>query len=261
MPAGLPGPLGPIGNVASGKLFDDKIALDTRYQYNGSKESGAAWRERVRGYLISKSPILHQMLPWAEGHDQMVITTAMTTAAVAGRTTPGDLTLLSIAVWGFLGTCCTSTAETIHGSGEKLNGFETWRRLCRHIDMGASLHLEELRSAVRHVVLKPIRRLEDVAIGVIEFEQTFRRYREAGGTMPPESELKSDLLAILPGEIREHLLIRSTDSGVSFLQFKDFVVSQTSRILVARRKSPMVGSLDVDFVSAYDAEGHAEQNQ
>ncbi len=79
--------------------------------------------------------------------------------------------------------------------------------------------------------------------------------------MPPESELKSDLLAILPGEIREHLLIRSTDSGVSFLQFKDFVVSQTSRILVARRKSPMVGSIDVDFVSAYDAEGHAEQNQ
>ena len=110
---------------------------------------------------------------------QKAITTAMTTAAVSGRTTPGDLTLLSIAVWGFLGTCCTSTAETIHSSGVKLNGFETWRRLCRHIDMGASLHLEELRSAVRHVVLKPIRRLEDVALGVIEFEQTFRRHREA----------------------------------------------------------------------------------
>ena len=211
--------------------------------------------------MISKSPILHQMLPWAEGHDQTVISGAMTMAAVGGRTPAGEMTLLSIALWGFLGTCCTSTAETIHGSGEKLNGFEGWRRLCRHIDMGASIHLEELRSAVRHVVLEPIRRLEDVAVGVIEFEQTFWRYREAGGMMPPEAELKSDLLAILPAEIREHLLIRSTDIGVSFLQFKDFVVSQTSRILVARRKSPMVGSVDVDFLSAVDAEGHVNQAQ
>ena len=60
------GPLGPIGNVAQGKVFDDKVALDQRYQYNGSKEQGAQWREKTRGYLISKSPALFKLLPWAE---------------------------------------------------------------------------------------------------------------------------------------------------------------------------------------------------
>ncbi len=43
-PANFDGTLGPVGNVASGKLFDDKVALDSRYQFNGSKESGAQWR-------------------------------------------------------------------------------------------------------------------------------------------------------------------------------------------------------------------------
>ena len=43
--ASFNGNIGPVGNVASGKLFDDRVALDARYQFNGSKENGAQWRE------------------------------------------------------------------------------------------------------------------------------------------------------------------------------------------------------------------------
>ena len=140
----------------TGKLFDDKVALDPRYQFNGSKDQGPQWREKTRGYMISKSPALHKLLHWAEAQDRNVITTDMLMAATRALANQNEIELLNIAVWGFLGTSTTSTAETVHGSGEKLNGLEAWRRLCRHIDWGAGIHLEECRTAVRHVTLKPI---------------------------------------------------------------------------------------------------------
>ncbi len=166
-PSPLADPLGPTGNVASGKLFDEKIALDSRYQFNGSKEQGVAWRERTRGYLISKAPALYKLLVWAEEHDRAVVTVEGLRAALRGRICDEDASLLNLAVRGFLGACVSSTAETVHRSAERMNGLESWRRLCRHIDWGTSIHLDELRSAVRQIVLKPMRRLEDVAVGVI----------------------------------------------------------------------------------------------
>ena len=240
----LAGPLGPLGNVSSGKIFDDKIALDNKYQYSGSKDHGPQWRERVRGFFISKSPILHRLLPWAEAQDQRTITTEMISTVIAGRASREDIEMLNISVWGFLRTCVTGTAETVHGSGEAMNGLEAWRRLIRHIDWGASIHLEELRTAVRHITLKPIRKLEEVAVGVLEFERAHKKYKDAGGALPQEQEMKSDLLAILPPEMREHLLLRSTDEQITFIQFKDFIVTQSARIMVARGKSPMVAAVD-----------------
>ena len=174
------GTLGPMGNVSSMKLFLDTIALDSKYQYNGSKDSGPSWREKVRGYFISKSPVLHALLPWAEAHDQKTISLDMVMAAVGTRVTRDDMELLSIQVWGFLRTCVTATAETVHSSGEAMNGFEAWRRLVRHIDWGSAIYLEEMRTAVRHITLKPIKRLEDITVGVLDFEKILKKYSEAG---------------------------------------------------------------------------------
>ena len=168
----MEGPLGPIGDVARGKVFDDKVALDSRYQYNGSKEQGAQWREKTRGYLISKSPALFKLLPWAESQDHTEITGSRICAVVGARLDHNELELLNIALWGFLSTCTSSTAETIFNSAEKLNGLEAWRKLCRHIDWGAGIYLEDCRAKVRQITMKPIRRLEDIAMGVIEFEKS-----------------------------------------------------------------------------------------
>ena len=76
-PEKIHGDIGPVGNVQSGKLFDDRVALDQKYQYNGSKESGAGWRERISGYLIAKSPALFKLLAWAEAQDRTVISVAI----------------------------------------------------------------------------------------------------------------------------------------------------------------------------------------
>jgi hypothetical protein len=194
--------------------------------------------------LISKSPALYKLLAWAEAQDQQQIEIGHVMTAAGNCAPQGDIELLNIALWGFLATCTNGTAETVFNSGAKLNGLEGWRRLCRHIDWGAGIYLDDCRTAVRHVTLKPMRRLEDVAVGVLEFEEIHKRYVQAGGAMPPDGELKSDLLAIVPNEIREHLLLRSTDLSVNFTQFKDFIVQQTARLLVNRRKSPMVNIVD-----------------
>ena len=93
------------------------------------------------------------------------------------------------------------------------------------------------------------------------FEEIHKRYVQAGGAMPPDGELKSDLLAIVPNEIGEHLLLRSTDTSVNFTQFKDFIVQQTARLLVNRRKSPTVGVVDghPTMMTSYDQNlGHAQ---
>ena len=126
------GNIGPVGNVASGKLFDDTVALDARYQFNGSKENGAQWRERTRGYLISKSPALYKLLAWAEAQDQQQIEVGHIMAAAGNSAPQGDIELLNIALWGFLATCTNGTAETVFNSGAKLNGLEGWRRLPTH---------------------------------------------------------------------------------------------------------------------------------
>ena len=39
------------------KLFDDKVALSAEYAYKGGN-GGEQWRVRVRGYWISKCPLL-----------------------------------------------------------------------------------------------------------------------------------------------------------------------------------------------------------
>ncbi len=46
--------------------------------------------------------------------------------------------------------------------------------------------------------MKPIRGLENVEQGIIEFENTLIEYAQAGGTAMNDDEMKSDLLAIPP---------------------------------------------------------------
>ena len=70
-----------------------------------------------------------------------------------------------------------------------------------------------LRNEVRSLHLKPIKNLEGVAIGLAEFENKIHEYVEAGGKPYDDGELKSDVLAILPQELRENLLWRASDPG------------------------------------------------
>ena len=92
--------------------------------------------------------------------------------------------------------------------------------------------------------MRPIKNLEAVEEGVNEFENTMAEYVKAGGPEPPDSELKSDLLRILPREIRELLLWHSTDVGVSFQRFRDTIVAQTAQVLMNRGSHRSINAVD-----------------
>ena len=54
------------------RLFDDKIAANDEFKYNGG-DGGDKWRIKIRGYWVSKCPTLMTILDWAERHDEKQI--------------------------------------------------------------------------------------------------------------------------------------------------------------------------------------------
>ena len=123
---------------------------------------------------------------------------------------------------------------------ECLNGIDAWRRLVRQVDHGRGIRLEMLRREVQELHTRPIKSLEAIEEGVAVFENTMTEYARAGGRESTDAELKSDLLRILPREMRETLLRHSTDVGVSFQRFRDTVVAQTAAVLMNRGSSRSV---------------------
>ena len=69
-------------------------------------------------------------------------------------------------------------------------------------------------------------------------------YSQAVGKMPSDPELKSDLLSILPSQIRETLLWHSCDVGVNYSQFRDTVITQTAKMLLERGNRRSVSAVD-----------------
>ena len=59
----LPLQLGPPGQLHDphARLFDDKIASQSTFQFDGSK-GGATWKGKVERFFISKSPALMKLL-------------------------------------------------------------------------------------------------------------------------------------------------------------------------------------------------------
>ncbi len=57
------------------------------------------------------------------------------------------------------------------------------------------------------------------------------KYVKAGGARMRDSEIKSDLLAILPDTLRRDLLWHATDGG-SFEEFRDMVLAQSARTTI-----------------------------
>jgi len=180
---------------------------------------------------MSKVPALKVLLEWVESVDDQPISEALVTRAASGSMTPEQVELLNSTVWGFISGCVSGEAETVFKRADELNGLDAWRRLVRFIDHGRGIRLDALRSEVRALHLKPMTKLEHVAIGIAEFENKLREYEDAGGRRAEDAERKADLLAILPQELRENLLGRAADSG-PYDQFRDMVQAQAAKILL-----------------------------
>ena len=229
-------PLGLLsGDRLDRQIFDDKMATQSEMRWDGSK-SGPAWKSRVQSYFWSKVPALLEILKWAEKHDKTDVTEAAFNDVVTHFMEPFKQQALNASIWGFLSSCFTGSAETIFRSAEDLNGLDAWRRVVRIIDSGLPLRLEELRGEVRMLHTRPMKDLEQVAAGIAEFEAKIKEYKQAGGTgFDGDHEMKSDLLAILPPKLREDHLLTAAGKD-SYLEFRDLVLTQTSRILFNRRR-------------------------
>ena len=91
---------------------------------------------------------------------------------------------------------------------------------------------------MRKLVRNPpsISKLEDVEMGIINYDSLLRDYVAVGGSPPNDLEKKSDFLDMLPSEIRENLIWRSTDPSKSYEEFRDHVKAQANHVLYHRGK-------------------------
>ena len=241
---GLPLALGSLGSLGSNRIFDDRVSVQDDFRLDGRK-NGHQWKSKTERYLISKVPALSQILRWAE-REETAITPAKLREAVGrglctiDRDGTHDQTdALSSALWGFLSNCITGEAEVMFKQAEQCAGLDAWRRVIRFIDNGRTIHLEQLRNDMRMIRTFPIKNLEGVAVGVAAFENKVREFVEAGGRQPPEDEMKSDLNAILPAELGDHLTLRVTDPHQSFAAFREFVVLSCAQLLMRKKRLPL----------------------
>ncbi len=191
-----------------------------------------------REILYLSAPILKEILEWAEKEDMDEITEDKFRQAVGGRLTRDQVSMVNAALWGFLSNGISGPAEAAFKRASTLNGLDAWRRMARYIDHGRGIRLETLRREAKMLHMRPIKNLDGVEQGITEFENTLIEYAQAGGTAMSDEEMKSDLLAILPLELRETLLWRAQEEG-SFSKFRDHVILQTSKILMNRQRLPV----------------------
>ncbi len=213
------------------------MVLQESFQFNGVK-GGIAWKEKIGRYMISRAPVLKEILEWAESTELETITPELFRQAVGTALTHEQILNTNAAMWGLLSGAVSGSAETMFNRADVLNGLDAWRRLSRYVDHGRAIRLETLRREVKMLHMRPIKSIEMVEQGIAEFENTMAEYFQVGGTRPKDPEMKADLLAILPAELRETLLWRATDDG-PFVAFRDMVVSQAGKILMNRQKLPV----------------------
>ena len=85
--ASLPLKLGPMGTLATGRVFDNKIAGQSDFQF--SAKGGDQWKGKVERYLISQAPACHALFYWAERQSQPITQTKFEEAVGYGLTVWG----------------------------------------------------------------------------------------------------------------------------------------------------------------------------
>ncbi len=125
--------------------------------------------------------------------------------------------------------CLKGEAHRAFQMADRLNGLDGWRIVVRSIHRGRDNRQAELRQMIKNP--PRITKLEDVETGIIEYDSMIRDYIACDGTPPNDLERKTDLLAILPSEIRESMLWRATDPDSSYVDFRDHIKTQTNHVL------------------------------
>jgi len=105
-------------------IFSDKIATAKENTFDG-EHRGAAWRLNVRPYLISKAPVIEQILDYIEEREDQAA--AVDDVVHYSGIHPNVVRHLYSELWSFLTVNLQGTARIWINNSKSLEGFEVWR--------------------------------------------------------------------------------------------------------------------------------------
>ena len=225
------------------KLFDEKAAGSSVYEYSGvAKENGEKWRKTIRGYFISRSPVLAPILDYVEKKEMQPVTLEeMDAEGLVQGWMVEDFPRLSELLWGFLNTCLKLEAKDKFEVADDLDGFNAWRLVILSIRKSAHIRLAQNRRLVRNP--PSCKRVEDIHEVIKNFDAAHKGYNDAGGTVHSDQAKKFDLLESMPSEVREQLQWRMK-LPEPYEALRDFIYTTTDDILYHRRPGAGLNVLD-----------------
>ena len=180
-------------------------------------------------------PALMDIPKWAGRQDNAPIRADTFNYAVGLKMIEEPASNLQTQLWGFWRAVVPGSAGTMFKRADQcvgeMNGIDAWRRLVRHIGHGRGLRLDDLRHEMELMHLKLVTSLADVEQGVAAFENSIYEFAQAGGTPPPDKEMKDDLSRMLPERVQLDLLWSASDQTKGFTQFRDLVVTASAKML------------------------------
>ena len=199
------------------------------------------------------------MLDWAESMEDTEITFIEAQQA-SGAWMVDSWEDMARQLWGFVKHCLKGDAKEACNTIAEGNGLETWRVVNRIIDQGRPQRLEVLRQELKRVGEQyKMKNLEHVQMGVTKFENLVRRFEDAGGERMSDAIRKTELLDLLPEEMRDHVLWHATDPKANYRAFRNHVVMQSAKILLHRRRLPVHGldekNAEIDMEGLQELEG------
>ncbi len=224
MPPGIPQPNGhPITMLS--KVFEEKTAKD--FQYDGVTK-GASWRSDVFDYFISKCPYGQPWLEWAERMGANEITPVLIAEEKKKLGTALDPEVFSHHVWGFLQHCVSGAARQTFKNTQKRDGLNVWRALVLEVNSQTACRRHGLRDRVQ--MQSQVESNEQVRQAIANWESAYNEYREAGGDEMDVEDRRSQLLRILPTQLRRDLfrkLDEFKNPKTAIAEMKEWIRVQT----------------------------------
>ncbi len=231
------------------KVFEDKIAQDSKNQYNGSTESGPSWRIFTRNYLMGSMPDVKVLFKWAEERQHQGITLEERGGMQGVFMIESDPVVMAHHVWRYLNLNLTGDAKLIHQNTEESNGLEVWRKLMLDLVSRSPARRQALMSQVHNP--KGTAQLETVKMTIEKWEAVLKEYVEAGGK-EPNDEMKQELLVgMMPPVLQEHLLWREGDF-TSYRQLREFIHRRVDHILRLKARGKVLAMAELDQDATID---------
>ena len=178
------------------KVFEDKVAQESKNQFNGSSDSGPTWRIFTRNYLMGTMPEVKALLKWAEERQHAKIEYDDLIALNETRMLDNCAVVMSHHVWRYLNLNLTGGAKTIHTNTDESNGLEVWRKLTLDITSRSAARRKLLHDQVYNP--KHIGSLPAVKMAIEHWEAFVTQYEDAGGTAPDDGMRQVLLVGMLP---------------------------------------------------------------